>query len=345
MKLQRLGFALLLGLLAVLTTHCGPKDKFIEGRTMGTTYHITVRAGFFQAVEPLKKAIDERLAEINGSMSTYESDSEISRFNAIADVNETFRPSEDFFRVMETAQHLYRITGGAWDGTVHPLVNLWGFGASRHEDRIPAPEEITKLLGSVGFERIEITEDGLLRKKHPEVTLDLASIAKGYAVDEVADMLRRRGFAHFIVEIGGEVYAAGLRQDGSSWKVGINHPQKNAPPEQLHKTVRLSGAALATSGDYRNYFEADGKTYSHIIDPRTGYPVDNGTVSASVLADRCVFADGLATALVVMGPERGLRLVNQLADVEALIVVRDQQGRLVDHYSDGLDSSRVSGRP
>jgi thiamine biosynthesis lipoprotein len=333
MKRFRFSFILIIGLLAFWATNCGQKEKIIDGRTMGTTYHITIRAGFFNSAESLKKAIDERLKVINDSMSTYDPNSEISRFNGIADTEKTFRPSEDFLRVLQVAQHLYRITESAWDGTVNSLVNLWGFGASESKQQVPDPEEIAKLLGSVGFERIEITEKGLLKKKNPGVTLDLASIAKGYAVDEVAELLRRQGFAHFIVEIGGEVYAAGSRENGNPWKVGINLPEKDSAPDTLYQVLPLSNSALATSGDYRNYFVVNEKTFSHIIDPRTGYPVDNGVVNASVLADRCIIADGLATALMVMGPEKGLQLVNQLNDVEALIVTKGEKGEFHNFFS------------
>jgi len=168
------------------------------------------------------------------------------------------------------------------------------------------------------------------------VSLDLSSIAKGFGVDQVSDVIRQTGFADFLVEIGGEVCAAGVRPDGRPWRVGINRPQPGARPDELYKVITLQNQALATSGDYRHFFAQNGVRYSHIIDPRTGYPVTNRVVSVSVVAGTCTFADGLATAVMVMGAEKGLALINRLQGVDGLIVVEGPGGELVDHPSKGL---------
>jgi thiamine biosynthesis lipoprotein len=213
---------------------------------------------------------------------------------------------------------------------------LWGFGRAGPQSRVPLPEEIAARLADVGFENIEIRDAGALVKRRASVSLNLSSIAKGFGVDQVADVIRQAGFEDFLVEIGGEVCAAGVRPDGRPWRVGINRPQPGARPDELYKVIPLQNQALATSGDYRQFFVQDGVRYSHIIDPRTGYPVTNRVVSVSVVAETCTFADGLATAVMVMGAEKGLALINRLDGVDGMIVVEGPGGELVDHPSKGL---------
>jgi thiamine biosynthesis lipoprotein len=191
-------------------------------------------------------------------------------------------------------------------------------------------------LSEVGFNNIEISTDHYLVKKKASIFLDLASIAKGYGVDQVAALIRDNGINNFLVEIGGEVFASGFRKDGKKWRIGINRPQENAPYNQVYKVVDIHDKGFATSGDYRNFFEVHRKRFSHIIDPRNGYPVDNGVVSVSILADTCTFADGLATAVMVLGDKKGIDLVNQLESTECFIVTQTKNGALVDHYSKGF---------
>ena len=325
-------------MLLLLVAACsGSREIRLAGKTMGTTYHITVIGSYFTAAAPLQKAIDERLVEINASMSTYQADSEISRFNRLQSADSPFPIDDDFQTVMKIARELFQITDGAWDGTLDPLIDLWGFGRTRRpEDRVPSATEIQALLPLVGFQQITLDAEGRLLKSRSTVSLDLASIAKGYGVDAVAALIRNRGFTDYLVEIGGEVYAAGVRIDGQPWRIGINKPDPGAPFDQVYRVVHLQDRAFATSGDYRNYFEIDGHRYAHIIDPRTGYPVSNGVVSVSVTAETCTLADGLATALVVMGASAGLDLVNRLPGVECFIVTRDDHNRLHDFASQGF---------
>jgi thiamine biosynthesis lipoprotein len=325
----------------ILVIGCGGSREIkLAGKTMGTTYHITVIGGYFTAVAPLRKAIDERLAAINASMSTFQTDSEISRFNQLHATDTPFPIGNDFQAVMKISRQLFKITGGAWDGTLDPLIDLWGFGRTqRSVDRVPSAKKIQAQLPLVGFQHIVMDTDGRLLKSLPAISLDLASVAKGYGVDAIADLIREKGFSDYLVEIGGEVYAAGLRIDGQPWRIGINKPDPDAPFDQVYRVVHLQDRAFATSGDYRNFFEIDGRRYAHIIDPRTGYPVSNDVVSVSVTADTCALADGLATALVVMGTRAGLDLVNRLGGVECLIITRDDQNRLHDHPSQGFQTS------
>jgi thiamine biosynthesis lipoprotein len=312
------------------------REQLLEGRTMGTTYHITVVGGSSQGVGGLKEKIDARLDEINRVFSTYIKDSEISRFNAWRRVGEKFQVSDDFIKVMQEGRRIYRLSEGAWDGTVNPLVDLWGFGPTRREIRMPPASDIKALLPEVGFDHIEIKEPNFLVKNLAAVTLDLNSIAKGFAVDAVARLIAAVGFKNYLVEIGGEVYAAGVRRDGRKWRVGINMPRKGAAFNAVYKAVSISNQAFATSGDYRNFIEINGVRYSHVIDPRTGYPVSNGVVSVSIVAADCTLADGLATALMVMGAEKGIELVDRLPNVECFIVVQKADGSLLDYYSTGI---------
>jgi len=317
---------------------CGFREEvLLTGQTMGTTYHVKVVAGHGVDTEDLQKRMDAYLEQINQSMSIFSKDSEISRFNAMKETGQKMVVSKGFYDVMVLAGTLYERTDGAWDGTLGPLINLWGFGSSVHGRDVPTPEMIHGRLARVGFNQIEIHEDRSLSKRHSDVVLNLSSVAKGFAVDEIVRLIKSRGIEDCLVEIGGEVRASGRRADGSFWKVGINMPRKDAPADLVYRAMVLENAAVATSGGYRNYFEKHGKSYSHIIDPRTGYPVQCNVVSASVLADSCALADGLATSLMVMGPEKGLVLINSLPGVECCIVIESKDGRLEDFVSDGFE--------
>jgi thiamine biosynthesis lipoprotein len=307
---------------------------------MGTTWHVTVvgRA----STEGLQQGIERRLEEINQTFSTYREDSEINRFSRFARAGEEFPVSRDFAAVMRTAARVYQVSGGAWDGTVRPLVDLWGFGPRPPRADPPDPKKVEALLGDVGFDRIEI-RPGALVKRVASVTLDLSSIAKGYGVDQVAAVVRGAGFSDFLVEIGGEVRAAGNRRNGGPWRVGINRPSADASPNELYRVVAVTDAALATSGDYRQFFVRDGVKYSHVLDPRTGHPLTNGVVSVSVLAPDCTLADGLATAVMVMGADPGLAAVERLPGVAAFVVTETKDGRLEDHASTDFRSEPPPG--
>lgn len=335
-------FVCILSLL--LACGCVPKKEIrYSGQTMGTTYSIKVVSGYFNSLSGLENAIKKRLDEINQSMSTFLKDSEISKFNAMGSNRRPMTVSKDLFQVMTVAKHLFTVTDGAWDGTLDPLVRLWGFGASELPKEIPSDRQIKALMSRIGFDGIVMADPRQLGKIKPEVTVDLGSIAKGYAVDAIADLIKSRKQGNFLVEIGGEVYASGTRKDGTPWRIGVNVPVKGAPADTVYRALALKNQALATSGDYRNFFEAGGRRYSHVMDPKTGRPVENGVVSVSVLSDTCTFADGLATALMVLGHESGIDLVNRLEAVECLIVVGDRHGRLKDYYSEGFREKLLDG--
>jgi thiamine biosynthesis lipoprotein len=312
------------------------QELLISGKTMGTTYHVKIIAAQLIDFSGLEAEIASRLNDINQLMSIFIADSELSRFNAFKTVGKKFLVSRDLFAVLSTAARLHALTQGAWDGTIQPLVDLWGFGRTKIAPHIPEIKEIQALMAQVGFDKIEIIAPSYLKKKMPSVSLDLGSIAKGFGVDQIAKLLSDHGFKNYLVEIGGEVYAAGRRKDKQPWRVGINTPRKDAPFNQVYKVVALKDYALATSGNYRNFFEIDGRRYAHVLNPRTGSPVANGIISVSVLADNCTFADGLATAIMVMGAQPGLALVNQLPGVESLIIVEEPDGKWSEYASHGF---------
>lgn len=327
--------ATLFCLVCCISTWAGPLEKHIlMGKTMGTTYTITVMGDKSVDDTRLKKRIDARLAMVNQSMSMFSPTSEISRFNNTG-ANTPFNISPDFATVMKQGNRLYMLTQGAWDGTLKPLVDLWGFGTRAAITATPDPEQIKALLAETGFNQIQIY-DNVLSKNNAAITLDLGSIAKGFGVDAVALMLREYGFDSFLVEIGGEVITRGTKPGNMDWTVGISRPDPGSSQTTLYRSIKLRDKALATSGDYRNFVTINNKSYSHIIDPTTGYPVDTGVVSTSVIAANCTFADGLATALMVMDPSKGVALVNELDKVECLIVVRKTNGNFEDFSSRGF---------
>jgi FAD:protein FMN transferase len=300
------------------------REYTVQGRTMGTYYTVKLISSRKQSIDLWQKKIDTRLAQVNAGLSMYDPDSDLSRFNR-SDAGRPFRLSHDFAQVMETARTVFTLTGGAWDGTVKPLVDLWGFGTRHPTDTLPGPAAISEALALTGFEHL-VFENNLVKKTNPGITLDLGSIAKGYGVDAVAQVLTRSGIDNFLVEIGGELYGSGVNRHKKPWSVGVTNPLKTGSDGDFFKVVTLENRAIATSGDYRNYFTFQGRVYSHIIDPKTGSPVDNQVVSASVIADTCTFADALATALMVMDPADSLALVERLDDVACLIIQKTPTG-------------------
>ncbi|MEX1298045.1 MAG: FAD:protein FMN transferase [Desulfotignum sp.] len=300
------------------------REYTIQGRAMGTFYTVKLVSSRKQSMALWQQQIDTRLAQVNAGLSMYDPNSDLSRFNR-TEPDQPFRLSRDFARVMDTARTVFTLTDGAWDGTVKPLVDLWGFGTRQPADTLPDPGAIAEALALSGFQHL-VFENTHVKKTKPGITLDLGSIAKGYGVDAVAGVLTESGIDDFLVEIGGELYGSGTNRHKKPWSVGITHPLKTGSDGGLYKVVNLENRAIATSGDYRNYFEVQGKIYSHIIDPKTGYPVDNQVVSASVIAGTCTFADALATALMVMDPKDSLVLVDSLEHVECLIIQKTSDG-------------------
>ncbi|MBW1649274.1 MAG: FAD:protein FMN transferase [Deltaproteobacteria bacterium] len=317
---------------------CGKKEYDIAGKAMGTSYHIKAAVGFFVNKDKLGLKIDKRLSEIEAGMSAFLETSELSRFNAFDSEGELFEISKDFAQVMETAFFLYKITEGAWDGSVKPAVDLWGFGASgKKVYSVPDKKDIKRVSEYVGFDKIAIKDKKYLIKKDARITIDLGSIAKGYAVDEICNLLTKEGVKSFIVEIGGEVKAKGLKVNGKKWRAGINLPEKDAFESRVYNSVKLFNKAMAVSGDYRFFFERDKRMFSHIIDSRSCMPVKCNPASVAVIAADCITADGLATGLMVLGRKRGLELINRMEDVECQIIMRNKDdNKFSVYYSNGF---------
>lgn len=273
------------------------------GETMGTTFSVKYfPAQDTPAREELLREVNTALEGVNREMSTYIQESEIQKFNALKTTDSWFTVSPGFHWVTKVALSLAEKTQGIYDPTVAPLVNLWGFGPEKSKI-VPAPEQVTEALTKVGYKKVSVSEEGtMLRKLDVNVTLDLSSIAKGWGVDIVGRLLESKGVKHYMVEIGGEVRTLGGKPDGKPWQIGVSLPSE-ADTSGAQKIVLLNNAALATSGDYRNFFEKDGKRYAHILDPRTGAPSMSDIASVSVLEETgdCTLADGYATALLAMG--------------------------------------------
>lgn len=318
--------AVALLMLAMLCSSCADRDTpqpllVLGGSTMGTSFSIKVRPELPEAErESLRTEIEAVLDEVDRTMSTYRDDSELSRFNSNPGTD-WIPASAVFCYAVDEAREIGGGTNGAFDMTVAPLVNLWGFGP---DDVSPAPPDdtlIKETLATVGY--VHVHTDCTLpavRKDLPNVSVDLSGYAKGYAVDRVAALLDTRRLADYLVEIGGELRVRGLNASDKQWAVAIETPTRDK--RSVHTVIRLTDSAVATSGDYRNYTEHEGKYYSHIIDPRTGYPVSHAGASVTVVAENAAYADAMATALLVLGPDDGLLLAerNELA---ALFLVRE----------------------
>ena len=325
---QRAHIFLLLALLcagAAARAEDAPRLLAWEGRTMGTTYLVKIAgvAPDDALVADLRAAVEARFDEINRQMSNYRADSELSRFNADASLDPV-SVSAEFARVVRHALALSRDSGGAFDPTVGPLVDLWGFGAPGRRTDLPSAAEIEAARAQCGAGHLQVTPGDALRKDLPGLRLDLGGIAKGYGADVAAQVLRDRGFSDFFVAVCGEIVAFGNNVDGKPWQIGVERPIQDLPRGADHiAVVPLSGRALSTSGDTYNYFlDADGKIYSHILDPATGRPIQHQLASVTVIGPSGLVADGLATTLYVMGPERGFEWIEARPAYAALFIVR-----------------------
>lgn len=301
-----------------------PRDLEISGETMGTTYTIKIAHASLSKgdVNLLRSDIRNLLDRLNNRFSTYDENSEISRFNSSQDTNYV-AVSYDTAAVTRFALAIARVTEGAFDPTVMPLVALWGFGPGNTIHAVPSPNAISTCLEDVGFEKLSVRYPTLLAKASPAITLDLNAIAKGYAVDCLAALLATNKCNNVFVEIGGEISATGRPSHHDAWRVAIDVPQMNAAPGlNIMSVIELRDACVATSGDYRNYFTADDRVFSHVIDPRTGYPVSNRVASVTVTAEDCMTADALATALMVLGLDAGMRTIDKYEDTDALFILR-----------------------
>lgn len=309
---------------------CGNREavEVFTGPTMGTSYNI--KAEFAKPVDhaAVQKAITDRLEVIEQSMSTYRPTSEISRFSQLP-VGQSMTVSDDFLRVFDVSRQVYLLSGGAFNPSVAALVNLWGFGPKLTVEQFqhaPSDEAIQAARASMHFDKIQVNGNTLL--KQDVVSLDFSAVAKGYAVDEIGKVLEGFSAHSYMVEIGGEVITRGESPRHTPWRIGIELPQMLRG--SVMSALVLADAAVATSGDYRNYIEIDGKRYSHTIDPRTAFPIAHKLTSVTVLAKTVAEADAWATAMMVLGEDEGFALAQKL-EMPAYYIYRSDNGFAVKH--------------
>ncbi|PRZ46201.1 thiamine biosynthesis lipoprotein [Tritonibacter scottomollicae] len=305
--------------LALMACKKGWSLLELSGLTMGTNYSI-VAIDHSKSIDQaeLQSAVDQALGQVNVQMSNWDASSEISRFNAAA-AGESLSVSGELHHVMQTAQDVHVASDGAFDVTVGALIDLWGFGAGQTRSDMPSDAEIAQAMACCGQAQSVELEAGGLKKLNSGAEVYLSSIGKGFGVDQVAAVLKGYGITDYMVEIGGDLYTAGRNPEGQPWQIGIETPQ--AFDRGVTQVVGLSDMGMATSGDYRNFFDYDGTRYSHIIDATTGRPVTHDTASVTVLTDNAMLADAWATAMLVMGRERGLEIAND-RDMAVLFIDR-----------------------
>ncbi len=294
-----------------------------EGRIMGTTYHVKwSNEGLQQDQELISNGILKQLQAVDSLMSTYKPESELSRFNAET-TDSWFKVSEPTWEVLTISTEVNRKSKGAFDITVGALVNLWGFGPQFKPTSVPDPTEIDEALANIGFSNLEFDEDTRAVRKRSHLYVDLSAVAKGYAVDKVANYLSAQGIKAYMVEVGGEVRTHGLKPDGSKWRIAVESPIVGE--RQIQDVLELQDMGMATSGDYRNFYEEGGIRYSHTIDPRTGRPINHRLASVTVLDSSVGYADAWATAMMVLGDDDGYKVAVE-EGLAVLFLVKNESG-------------------
>ncbi len=296
----------------------------LDGLTMGTAYTVKISdKSPALNTEKLKRDINSILNEVDQKMSTYIADSELSKINQTA-TTDRIEISEELFTVIEKAITIGQLTNGTFDITVGPVVNLWGFGPQNQPEHVPPDEDIQLALATVGYQYLHLQQSPTsLKKDRKDIYIDLSGIAKGYAVDRIAEYLETSHCRNFMVEIGGEIRAQGTNEKGKLWRIGIEKPLINQ--RSVQRIIKLDNISMATSGDYRNYFELDGVRYSHTINPQTGRPITHNLASVTIVHRSAAVADALATGLQVMGPELGYELAVK-ENLAALFIISSEMG-------------------
>jgi FAD:protein FMN transferase len=324
--------AILFSLAAVITS-CTSRKPVLEnftGFTQGTTYSIVYDNSINISPLDLKMRVEKILHNFDMSMSIYIDSSIISRINR----NEDAVPDSFFVDVFNKSVLISQMTGGAFDITVGPLVRAWGFGPDDHKNF--TEDKRDSLLRLVGMDKISLV-NGRIVKALPGVTLDVNAVAQGYSVDVVCRYFKSIGLSNYLVEIGGEVMAVGSK-GGAPWKIGIDRPEDNnmVPGQSLEAILKVTDKAVSTSGNYRKFYIENGIKYSHEIDPKTGYPAKNTLLSATIVADNCTMADGIATACMVMGTEKSIDFIKSHRELSAFFVYSDDSGNFQTWMSDDL---------
>ena len=309
---------------------CSKRAVYItnSGQVYGTLYHIVYES---PGGEDFHQAIDKKFREYTMIFSTFEKESVISKINN----NEPVVPDKYFITCFKRSQEISAITGGAFDITVAPMVNAWGFGF-KNKQKI-TPGLIDSLKAITGYKTVKLV-NGQIVKQHPNTMLDMSAISKGYTSDLIGDFLASEGCENYMVEIGGEVVAKGVNSRGTTWSIGISKPNEDAmyDSEDINAVVHLDGKGLATSGNYRNFYVENGVKYAHTIDPKTGYPVQHSLLSSTVMANDCMTADGFATAFMVLGLKKSIKLANSIPDIAVYFIYADSTGNNQVYCSDNF---------
>lgn len=319
--------------LASIIVSCAEKKPVIDGfngYAQGTTYSIVYDNSKNLKNEKVKEEVAQILRDFDMSLSLYIDSSLISRINRNDDVT----VDEYFAEVFRLSANISEMTGGAFDITVAPLVKAWGFGPDAHKNFSAAKRD--SLLELVGMSKVKLV-DGRVVKNDPRISLDVNAIAQGYSVDVICHYFDDKGIKNYLIEIGGEVRGKGTKA-GALWRIGIDKPEDNnmSPGETLQAIIKIGDKALATSGNYRKFYVENGIKYSHTIDPKTGYPAKNRLLSATILADDCATADGIATACMVMGKEGAIDFIGKHPEFSAYFVFSDDEGKYVTWISESL---------
>lgn len=327
---------LAVGTVWIIRQHATMPYKTCNGQIFGTTYSVT-----YQYEDDLQKAIEDELKKVDDALSTFNKESTISHINN----NEATAPNEMFTEVFLLSKTISENTGGAFDITVAPLVNLWGFGFKNGEE--PSQAKIDSIGAFVGYKKVNLLDTyrnakakSWIKKDDPRVMLDCSAIAKGYGVDVVARLLRNFHVDNFMVEIGGEVVTSGVNPDKQPWRVGIVKPSDNISNngQELQTILNISNKAMATSGNYRNFYYKDGQKYAHTIDPKTGRPVQHGLLSATVIANDCATADAYATAFMVMGVDKARKVLKKHPELQAYFIFSDGNSNTQTWMSSAIQS-------
>lgn len=317
---------LIIGSIFVICQQRNTPFQKDEGMVFGTIYHIT-----YQSDTNYQKEIEAELQKVDNSLSPFNKTSIISRINR----NEKVKVDEMFSEVFQLAEKISGDTDGAFDITVAPMVNAWGFGFKTGNP--PTRQTIDSLRAIVGFHNVAL-QDGYVIKKNPKTMLDCSAIAKGYGTDVVARFLKKKGVQNFMVEIGGEIVVNGNSEKLQPWRIGINKPTDDSLNinQAIQDVVSVSNIAMATSGNYRNFYYKNGKKYAHTIDPKTGYPVQHNILSATVFADDCATADAYATSFMVLGLDGAKKILEKHPEFCAYLIYSDQKGSNQIWYSPSL---------
>ena len=300
--------------------------RYTEGKIYGTFYHIS-----YASDEDLKEEILRQMESVNASLSMFNPESVIARLNR----NETDSTGALFQKMYAMALQVNRKTEGAFDITVGPLVNAWGFGFKK--GAFPDSIMIDSLLQITGYQKVKL-ENGKVIKEDPRVMLSCSAVAKGYSVDVVARYLDSKGIKNYMVDIGGELVVKGVNPKEEAWRIGINKPVDDSLSlnQEIQTTLKLTNVGIATSGNYRNFYYKDGKKYAHTIDPRTGYPVQHNILSATVVADDCMTADALATAFMVMGLDEAEAFTKSHPNIGAYFIYSDEKGEVKSYFTKNM---------